>query len=103
MAATSTKFEESTAGDVIGPDVVVDSHLAVFDGTDGKLLKDGGAVPPGNVVGPASVTANKVVLFDSTTGKLIKADSAGITGTITTSSLVGKTITITNGLITGFA
>lgn len=30
-------------------------------------------------------------------------DSAGITTTITTASLVGKTITVTNGFITGFA
>lgn len=32
-------------GDVIGPSGSVDSHLALFDGTSGNLLKDGGAVP----------------------------------------------------------
>lgn len=32
-------------GDVVGPGVSVDNHLALFDGTSGNLLKDGGAVP----------------------------------------------------------
>ena len=32
-------------GDVVGPASAVDGHLAVFDTTTGKLIKDGGAVP----------------------------------------------------------
>ena len=32
-------------GAVSGPNSSVDGHLAVFDGTSGKLLKDGGALP----------------------------------------------------------
>jgi len=32
---------------VVGPTSVTDGHLAVFDGTTGKLVKDGGAVPTG--------------------------------------------------------
>ena len=32
-------------GDVSGPASATDGHLAVFDGTTGKLVKDGGAAP----------------------------------------------------------
>lgn len=32
------------SGDVVGPASSVDSHVALFDGTTGKLLKDGGAL-----------------------------------------------------------
>lgn len=34
-------------GDVLGPATSTDGHLAVWDGTDSKTLKDGGAVPSG--------------------------------------------------------
>jgi hypothetical protein len=34
------------AGDVIGPAASVDSHVAAFDGTTGKLIKDSGLVFP---------------------------------------------------------
>jgi hypothetical protein len=33
----------SGLGDVTGPSSAVDGHLAVFDGTSGKIIKDGGA------------------------------------------------------------
>lgn len=35
----------NTEGAVSGPSSSTDGHLAVFDGTSGKLIKDGGAVP----------------------------------------------------------
>ena len=34
----------SSSGDVVGPASSVDSHVALFDGITGKLLKDGGAL-----------------------------------------------------------
>jgi hypothetical protein len=34
-------------GDVLGPATSTDGHLAVWDGTDNKTLKDGGVVPAG--------------------------------------------------------
>ena len=34
-----------TGNEVMGPDSVSNGHLAVFDGTTGKLLKDGGPIP----------------------------------------------------------
>lgn len=35
------------SGDVVGPASSTDGHLAVFDGVDGKKIKDGGAIPTG--------------------------------------------------------
>jgi len=45
----------------------VDGHLAVFDGTTGKLVKDGGVVPSGGGGLPPSTGANKVLADDGTT------------------------------------
>jgi hypothetical protein len=36
-------------GNVVGPASATDGHLAVFDTTTGKLLKDGGAVPAASI------------------------------------------------------
>lgn len=33
-----------TGGDVIGPAVAVDSDIALFSGTSGKIIKDGGTI-----------------------------------------------------------
>jgi hypothetical protein len=60
----------------------------VFDGTDGRKIKDGGAIPSGgggDVVGPASSTDNCIVAFDGVSGKAVK-DS-----TINVSSISSKT------------
>lgn len=41
-------------GDVVGPASAIDGHLAVFDSTTGKLIKDGGA--PGAGSTPSALT-----------------------------------------------
>jgi len=42
-AGTTHSLKGATGtGDVVGPSSAVDSRIAVFDGTTGKLLKDGG-------------------------------------------------------------
>lgn len=71
-------------GDVVGPASAVANHLAVFNGTSGKLLKDGGApgVGAGDVVGPASAVNNHLTVFDGTTGKLVKDGGAPATGDV---------------------
>ncbi len=43
------------SGDVVGPGSAVADHLAVFDGTSGKLIKDGGAAPSGTNTGDVSL------------------------------------------------
>lgn len=40
-----------TPGNVVGPASAVDNHLAVFDGTTGKIIKDGGAIPTATPAG----------------------------------------------------
>lgn len=56
-------------GDVVGPASAVDGHLAVFDTTTGKLLKDGGAVPTGGYTQGARAynNANLTIGNNSTT------------------------------------
>jgi hypothetical protein len=81
------------SGDVVGPASAVSGHLAVFSGTTGKLIADGGVVPTGitngagtnvvpvsdgtNLVGPAGLAAT----LPLTTGSL------AITGTPTSGNL----------------
>jgi hypothetical protein len=65
---------------VVGPAVAVANHLATFDGTTGKLIKDGGAVPAGDVVGPGGAVANHLAVFDGATGKLLKDGGVPATG-----------------------
>lgn len=59
---------------VKGPGSATDGHLALFDGTTGKLVKDGGPPGPGSgdVVGPSSAVSGHFVMFDGATGKLVK-------------------------------
>lgn len=88
----------SPSGDVTGPASSTADHIPQFNGTTGKIIKDGlalvttvgspgsnssvpseaavrtavNAVPVGDVVGPASATADHIPQFNGTTGKLIK-------------------------------
>ncbi len=64
----------SGSGDVVGPASATDGNLVVFDGTTGKLVKDGGAPSAGggDVTGPGSATNNAIAFFSGTTGKVIK-------------------------------
>jgi hypothetical protein len=51
-------------GDVVGPFSSVNNHLVAFDGTTGRLLKDGGVIPAAI---PVSTGANKVLFDDGET------------------------------------
>lgn len=84
-------------GDVIGPASAVDSQIALFDGTTGKIIKaatttgllkaSSGVIAqatPGTDYGDVSsadtvATDNAIVRFDGTTGKLIQKSTAGVT------------------------
>jgi hypothetical protein len=58
---------------VEGPASATDGRVAVFDGTGGKVIKNGTKVEADLVVGPAStVNNNRMVVFDQTTGRLVK-------------------------------
>lgn len=49
-------IQKNLDGAVIGPASSVDSHVALFDGVTGKLLKDGGVLP--TTVTPGGATTN---------------------------------------------
>jgi hypothetical protein len=68
----------SGSGNVNGPVSSVNDNIAVFNGTTGTVIKDGGKTIAelGNVLGPASAVNNNFAAFDLTTGKLIKDSGA---------------------------
>jgi hypothetical protein len=72
------------SGDVVGPASATDSAIALFDGTTGKLLKDGGAlnkaaVGLGNVDNTSDV--NKPVSTAQAAADATKLSKSGDTGT----------------------
>jgi hypothetical protein len=58
------------SGDVAGPTSAVSGHLAVFSGTTGKVIADGGAVPSGGTPGgsPTQLQYNNAGAFGGVTG-----------------------------------
>lgn len=84
-------------GDVIGPASAVDSQIALFSGTSGKVIQaatttgilkaSSGVIAAavagtdyGNVSSSDTIaTDNAIVRFDGTTGKLVQKSSAGVT------------------------
>lgn len=59
-------------GNVVGPNSAIDGHIAVYSGTTGRLIRDGGLIGVGNVTGPGSSTDSAFALFNGTTGAIIK-------------------------------
>lgn len=78
-------------GNVTGPASAVANDIATFNGTTGKIIKDGGSTiaqviataiaGSGNVTGPAGATDGFVALYNGVTGHLIK-DSVAAQGNI---------------------
>lgn len=87
---------EGPVGNVVGPASATDGALALYDGTTGKLVKDGVTLGSTVVVGPASVTDGAAALFDGTTGKLLKAAAGISAGPFTAIT----SITVVNGIVT---
>ncbi|MCZ2110969.1 MAG: hypothetical protein LC118_15605, partial [Dehalococcoidia bacterium] len=77
------------SGDVTGPGSSTDGHLAVFDGTSGKTLKDGGAVPDTTKVSINAQTGTTYTLVLSDAGKLVTlTNGSAITLTVPTNASV---------------
>lgn len=75
---------------VQGPASSTDGNLAVFDGTTGKVIKNGGTLA-NYVQGPASATTNTIPLYDGATGKLLKSDlGSGASGQALVSGGAGQ-------------
>lgn len=63
----------SAGGDVTGPSSATSGNIAIFSGTTGKLLADGGSTIAqlGDVDGPSSAVNLRIAVFDGTTGKIL--------------------------------
>lgn len=68
---TNVKIPGSYIGDVVGPDSATDDHFAFFDGTTGKLIKDGGApsITTMTDVSNAAPSDGEVLKYVSGTGE----------------------------------
>lgn len=76
LTSVKTTAADIAALAVKGPSsAVVDGHLAVFDGTTGKLLKDGGAVPSGGATAMNEQTGDYTLVVGDAT-KAIRATKA---------------------------
>lgn len=86
-----------SAGDVSGPASAVDERIAVFDGTTGKLLKDGGVAVAGLATSAQGALADSAVQPDDPIS--INAQT-GTTYTLVLAD-IGKLVTLSNaGAIT---
>ncbi len=59
-----SQYPPNFDGDVVGPASATSGHLAVFSGTTGKIIADGGAVPSPGITN--SAPANTVTKSDGT-------------------------------------
>lgn len=74
------------SSNVVGPSSAINNNIAVFDGTSGKLIKDGGAT-----------VASKVdVAGDTMTGDLEFSAGSGIITNIITESTTSRTLALTD-------
>lgn len=71
--------QANTDGAVIGPASSANNNLAVFDGTTGKLIKDGGVAPTGTNTGDETVTTIGALINGATAKTTpIDADHIGV-------------------------
>ena len=89
-------------GDVSGPASSTDSNIALFDGTTGKLLKDGAkGVPTGAIVGTSDTQTLTNKTIDASSNTLTNVSlSSGVTGTLPVSN-GGTGVTTLTGLVKG--
>ena len=71
---TETELGASSGGDVVGPGSATDNNICAFDGTSGKIIKDGSIAigDIGDVVGGGISTNNAVARYDAHSGKVIQ-------------------------------
>ncbi len=81
---------------VVGPASVTDSHLAVFDGTTGKLVKDGGAITAFSISTTCGVSGGPITATGTVSGIETPNAQTGTTYAILNSDC-GKLVTQANG------
>ncbi len=96
--ATGTGFTANTTGGNITLDATGDIEAIASGGID---LQINGVINVESINADINLIADTSIDLDC--ASLTMNSNTGFTGTVTTASLVGKTITITNGIITGFA
>lgn len=70
--SSQTDLQTALDAKVTGPASVTDSRVTAFDGTTGKLVKQGTQLVADLVTGPASVaTTLNIAVFSGTTGKIV--------------------------------
>lgn len=78
------------SGDVVGPASSTNNHIVLFDGTDGKLIKNGGkGLPAGDVVG----TTDAQTLTDKRITQRVGSTASSATPTINTDNVDAYSIT----------
>lgn len=76
---------------VEGPaSAVTDGRVVAFDGTTGRLVKQGTQLAASLVSGPSSVTDERIAVFDGATGKLLKESTVAVSALL---PLAGGTMT----------
>lgn len=69
-------------GDVVGPGSAVSGHIAVFDGTSGKLIADGGAMPSLSGTNTGDETGARIAtLLHASSAKTTLVDADEVNGT----------------------
>jgi hypothetical protein len=96
LRAGGVKINSNFSKAVEGPASSTDGRFALFDGTDGKLLKVGTRLEADLVAGPASATGNTVAVFDGNSGKLLRD------GTKLEASIVTGPASATDGRVAVF-
>lgn len=92
LNGVTSGIQTQFSGKVSGPASVTDNHLAVFDGTTGKLIKDGGVIPSGIT---NSAGANVVPKSDGT--NLVASQITDDGAEVDIATGVSKTIQIGGG------
>ena len=80
-AAQWAVIQNNIDGAVVGPDSSTDGHIAIFDGTTGKVIEDSGFTIATSVPANAVFTDTTYNVFNTTTDGLVPAaDGTGETG-----------------------
>lgn len=80
-AAQWAVIQNNIDGAVVGPSTSTDGHIAIFDGTTGKVIEDSGFTIATSVPANAVFTDTTYDVFDTTTDGLVPAaDGTGETG-----------------------